>query len=128
MSRYPFVVTSPTFAPARVSTVLVATVVPCMTSVMSPGSMPACSQRRSMPFSTPTELSSGVEGTLAVWVVPAFSSTRRRSVKVPPTSTPSLSPCVSLMLPFAPFACLPPADPRPRVFRAIAGPSVPPVR
>ena len=31
----------------------------------------------------------GVDGVLARWVAPVSSSTRRRSVKVPPTSTPS---------------------------------------
>jgi hypothetical protein len=35
------------------------------------------------------EESSGVLGTLAVHIVPVFSLMRRRSVKVPPTSTPS---------------------------------------
>ena len=35
------------------------------------------------------DLKAGVLGTLAVHIVPVFSLIRRRSVKVPPTSTPS---------------------------------------
>jgi hypothetical protein len=52
--------------------------------------MPALRHTRSIPFKTPIDWSAGVLGTLAVNVRPEFSSTRNKSVKVPPTSTPSL--------------------------------------
>ncbi len=60
-----------------------------MTEAISAGSMPALSQTLLIPLKTPSEESSGVLGTFAVYNFPDFSSTRRRSVKVPPTSTPS---------------------------------------
>ena len=44
---------------------MVATVVPCMTWVITVGSMPAFLHTRSMPFSTPIDESWGVLGTLA---------------------------------------------------------------
>ena len=76
-------------APVPVKIVLVATVVPCITEDISVGSIPALSQTLSIPLNTPIDESSGVLGTFAVYNWPVFSSTRRRSVKVPPTSTPS---------------------------------------
>src|SRR6185312_6868423 len=42
-----------------------------------------------MPTSTPTDWSAGVDGVLARWVAPVSSSMSKRSVNVPPTSTPS---------------------------------------
>jgi hypothetical protein len=47
-------------------------------------------QALAMPFNTPMEESSGVEGTLAVCTEPLYESMSNTSVKVPPTSTPSL--------------------------------------
>ena len=79
----------PTFAPVPVNIVLVATVVPCITDVILDGSTFAFLQTRFIPLNTPIDESSGVLGTLAVHIVPVFSLMRRRSVKVPPTSTPS---------------------------------------
>ncbi len=66
-----------------------ATVVPCSTWPISAGSTPASAQTLSMPASTPTDWSAGVEGVLARWVAPVSSSMSKRSVNVPPTSTPS---------------------------------------
>ncbi len=63
---YPAVVTKPTLAPRPVSTALVATVVPCITNLISDGSIPDSSQILATPFSTPIDESSGVDGTLAV--------------------------------------------------------------
>ena len=48
----------------------------------------AMSHTFATPFITPIEESAGVLGTFAVWMDPDFSSTRIRSVNVPPTSTP----------------------------------------
>src|SRR6266508_2698425 len=86
----PSVVIRPTFAPLPSSTALVATVVPCMMWVIAAGDTPARRQTLSMPASTPTEGSAGVEGTLVRTWRPVSSSKSKRSVKVPPTSTPSL--------------------------------------
>src|SRR5688572_25391612 len=86
----PCVVTSPTRAPFASSIAFVATVVPCMTKPRSPGSMPLSSQIRRTPTRTPSEGSAGVEGVFTRKRSPFSSSTRSRSVKVPPTSTPSL--------------------------------------
>ena len=55
----------PTRAPFPSRMVLVATVVPCITWVIEAGSTPALSHTRSMPLSTPTEESCGVDGTFA---------------------------------------------------------------
>ena len=51
--------------------------------------MPAAAHAWSMPRSTPTDWSSGVEEVLARNVAPVSSSISRMSVNVPPTSTPS---------------------------------------
>src|SRR5262249_60292227 len=52
---------------------------------------PASPQIRATPFSTPSDGSLGVDGVLTrCCALPASSLTRKRSVKVPPTSTPSL--------------------------------------
>jgi hypothetical protein len=69
---------------------LVATVVPCITWPIASGSTPALSHTRAIPFNTPTDESSGVEGTFAVYSAPLPVSTSSTSVNVPPTSTPSL--------------------------------------
>ena len=61
-----------------------------MTKFISLGSIPDCSQILDTPLSTPIDESSGVEGTLAVKVDPEDSSINKKSVNVPPTSTPSL--------------------------------------
>ena len=90
MLSYPWVVNKPTVAPFPVNTALVATVVPCITRLMSLGFIPDWSQIFDTPFKTPIDESSGVEGTFAVNVEPVFSSISRKSVNVPPTSTPSL--------------------------------------
>src|SRR5262245_61218095 len=84
----PWVVTRPTRAPLDSSTALVATVVPWTTLRSALGSMPASPQMRRTPASTPSDGSLGVDGVLTRhwrW----SSSTRNRSVNVPPTSTPS---------------------------------------
>jgi hypothetical protein len=60
-----------------------------MTSLISVGAIPDSSQMRATPLRTPMDESSGVEGTLAVKVAPLSSLSSRKSVKVPPTSTPS---------------------------------------
>ena len=80
----------PTFAPFPVRTALVATVVPCITCATSDKSISDWEQIRFIPSNTPIDESSGVEGTFAVYVCPLESSTKSKSVKVPPTSTPSL--------------------------------------
>ena len=86
----PFVVRSPTRAPFDSSTAFVATVVPWRMLRMSPTSAPASPAIRLTPVSTPCEGSDGVDGVLTRWSEPLSSWTSRRSVKVPPTSTPSL--------------------------------------
>ena len=88
VSSKPDVVMRPTLAPRPVRTALVATVVPCITNLISAGSMPDESQIFATPFSTPIDESSGVDGTFAVLVSPVSSFSRRKSVNVPPTSTP----------------------------------------
>src|SRR3954447_25318486 len=85
----PWVVMSPTRAPLDSSTALVATVVPWTTLPRSPGAMPAASQIRRTPVSTPRDGSDGVEGVFTRHCRWSPSSTRKRSVNVPPTSTPS---------------------------------------
>ena len=86
--RNPSVVTRPTRAPLPSRIALVATVVPCSTCAISRGSTPAAAQTFARPLITPSAWSAGVEGVLARHVRPVSSSTRSRSVKVPPTSTP----------------------------------------
>src|ERR1700722_982553 len=93
-SRWPSVVSRPTFAPLCSSSALVATVVPCtMRSVfsnnaasVSPNILANCSS----PAITPTDGSSGVEAIFASVEIPS-PSTATRSVKVPPTSMPMRS-------------------------------------
>src|SRR5688572_30794948 len=91
MSRWPSVVSRPTFAPLRSSRALVATVVPCtMRSVLrrSPSrSVPHSAASSPSPSSRPSDWSCGVEAHLAMTTRPV-SSTAARSVNVPPTSIP----------------------------------------
>ena len=63
--RNPAVVTRPTFAPLPSRIALVATVVPCSTWPTSASEVAAAAQAFSMPVSTPTDWSWGVEGVLA---------------------------------------------------------------
>src|SRR5579859_1732730 len=87
----PRVVISPTRAPFDSSTAFVATVVPCRMLRSSDTWIPAWSQMRAMPLSTPSDGSAGVEGVFTRYcALPLSSLTRKRSVNVPPTSTPSL--------------------------------------
>ena len=87
----PSVVISPTRAPFDSSTAFVATVVPWRMLRTSATPMPASSQMRRTPVSTPCDGSAGVDGVLTRnCAPPSESSTRKRSVNVPPTSTPSL--------------------------------------
>ena len=92
----PWVVIRPTLAPLPSRTALVATVVPCIICAISPGEMLAERQIFSIPASTPTDGSLGVDGVLARTCRPLSSSKRMRSVNVPPTSTPSLKDMKSL--------------------------------
>ncbi len=68
--RKPAVVTSPTRAPLPSRMALVAMVVPCSTSPISPAPTPAAAHTCSMPRSTPTDWSSGVDAVLARQVSP----------------------------------------------------------
>ncbi len=86
----PVVVSRPTRAPFDSSTAFVATVVPCRMLRMSATAMPASLQIRVTPVSTPFDWSAGVEGVLTRHCRPSSSLTRKTSVNVPPTSTPSL--------------------------------------
>src|SRR5207237_5597776 len=85
------VVIRPTRAPFDSSTALVATVVPCRMLRSSDTWIPASSQIRATPLMTPSDGSLGVDGVFTRnCALPLSSPTRKRSVKVPPTSTPSL--------------------------------------
>ncbi len=84
----PSVVIIPTSAPVWVSAMFVATVVPCRRLSIWERSTSAFSHSWRMPSTTPRAGSSGVEGTLSTVIRPDSSSTRIRSVNVPPTSTP----------------------------------------
>src|SRR6267143_7062288 len=90
-SRWPSVVSRPTFAPLRSISALVATVVPwTMRSVLASkpaGSVPHSPASRPRPSMRPSDWSRGVEAHLAMTTRPV-SSTAARSVKVPPTSIP----------------------------------------
>src|SRR5882724_5523281 len=90
-SRWPSVVSRPTFAPFRSSRPLVATVVPwTMRSVLASSprrSVPHSAASRPRPSMRPSDWSRGVDAHLAMTTRP-FSSTAARSVNVPPTSIP----------------------------------------
>src|SRR3990172_2326686 len=102
MSRWPSVVSMPTFAPLRSSSALVATVVPwTMRSVASSRerrSLASSTARRPRPSMTPMDGSSGVEADLAIVTRPS-RSTATRSVNVPPTSIPMRYTSAALSLP-----------------------------
>src|SRR2546428_9181644 len=90
-SRWPSVVSRPTFAPLRSSSGLGAGVVPwTMRWVLAsrPGrSVPPSPASRPRPSRRPSDWSRGVDAHLAMTTRPV-SSTAARSVKVPPTSIP----------------------------------------
>jgi hypothetical protein len=88
-SRNPSVVTSPVSTPFASRSAFVATVVPWETWLTSPGSTSALASIVSMPSIAPFQKSGGVVGTFSWKMVPASSSTSRRSVNVPPMSNPS---------------------------------------
>ena len=75
MSRYPSVVSIPTFAPVCSITMFVAIVVPWNTWSSVDGSAPASSASSFTPWIVPCEGSSGVVGSLCTRIVPASSST-----------------------------------------------------
>src|SRR5262245_15002765 len=86
-SPKPRVVTRPT-APTRRSTIaLVTKVVPCASEAQRPATRPTAAR----PSSTPPAGLAGVVGTLSDVIRPAESQATR-SVKVPPTSTPTRTP------------------------------------
>ena len=86
-SRKPLVVIRAVFAPRFSKTALVATVVPCATSLTVVPAASVVRSRCSIAFSTALSKSGGVEGTLWVQMFPLVSI-RTTSVKVPPTSAP----------------------------------------
>src|SRR5262249_48966313 len=91
-SRKPTVATNATLAPLRSSTALVATVEPCPRSSICARSMPEAVSAANAPMSGLR----GVLGTLVTTTLPP--STATRSVKVPPTSTPTRIALPSLEL------------------------------
>src|SRR5690348_597676 len=95
--RNPAVVTRPTRAPLPSRIALVATVVPCRTWPIASTEVEAAAQTFSMPVSTPTDWSCGVDWVLARYDAPLSSSINRMSVKVPPTSTPNRNRIPSLL-------------------------------
>src|SRR5262245_19910308 len=88
-SRKPAVVNNPVRAPLRSSSALVATVVPWETEVSAAGGTRARTSRPARPSTKARAGSAGVEGTFALWTSPVSSSTRTKSVKVPPVSMPT---------------------------------------
>src|SRR5262245_61010547 len=85
-SRKPRVVIRPTRAWVRSSIALVVVVVPCTIAASSRSATAVSSSAAS----TPKAWLSGVVGTFARRTSPVASSTRTRSVNVPPTSTPAI--------------------------------------
>ena len=83
-SRKPSVVTSAVRAPRRSRRAFVATVIPWANAAISPRSAASTTAM------TPSDWSSGVDGTFAVTTRPSTSAAR--SVNVPPTSTPRAAP------------------------------------
>src|SRR3990172_9613520 len=103
VSSKPLVVIRPTLQPLRVISALVATVLPCLKSVVRPSNSeistptaPAASLTASI---TPREKSSGVVDAFAVQTSPAPPSTTT-SVNVPPVSTPIMYCAFDAMLSF----------------------------
>ena len=88
MSRKPLVVMSPQRLSLRSKSALVVTVVPWMMAATSSNDAAAPSSAAS----TPADWFAGVDGTLASRTAPVSGSMRIRSVKVPPTSTPTIAP------------------------------------
>jgi hypothetical protein len=84
-SRNPRVVTSAEWAPLRVITAFVVTVVPWNSVVTSDGSMPSART----PSTTPRSKRGGVDGTFATRDSPV-SLTAKTSVNVPPVSQPTI--------------------------------------
>ncbi len=85
-SRKPAVVSSATRAPRRSSTALVPTVVPCTRRRTSALAMPSAAS----PARTASASWWGRDGTLVTTTRPVSASTAVRSVKVPPTSMPTM--------------------------------------
>src|SRR4030095_9634062 len=90
-SRCPSVVRSPTRAPLRSSSALVATVVPCTMRSVRASSVsrerPSSAASAPSPSTRPAEVSSGVDALFAITTCP-LASTAATSVNVPPTSIP----------------------------------------
>src|SRR6266508_4451844 len=86
-SRKPRVVMKPTGAPRRSTMALVTMVVPWASETQGP----VLGARAAIPSSTPSAGLAGVVGTLHDSIRPAGSHATR-SVNVPPTSTPILTP------------------------------------
>ena len=103
VSSNPLVVMNPTLTPLCVMRALVATVLPCLKSVVLPSSfdvsMPAVRAASSTASMTPREKSSGVVEALAVQTSPALLKTTT-SVNVPPVSTPIMYCAFDAMLSF----------------------------
>ncbi len=89
-SRKPAVVKKAIGGPVRSITMLVLTVVPCMTSTGSSASSGTRDKISSMPLLTALAKSGGVEGSLSVAMPPLAGAPRQavKSVKVPPMSMP----------------------------------------
>src|SRR3990172_698021 len=111
----PFVFSSPVRAPFLVNTAFVATVVPCTISSTRPrnssSSKSWCPAISFKPFRSPIDGSRGVESTLYTSHVPD-ESISKKSVNVPPTSTPILNVSTKLApLPRSPASLLVPELP-----------------
>ena len=91
-SRWPSVTSRPVAAPSISIIVLSAVVVPCTSASSaahsSAGAMSSVPASWASPFMTPSDWSSDVVGVLSSTSSPA-GVTQMRSVKVPPTSTPT---------------------------------------
>src|SRR3990172_5071534 len=66
--------------------------VPCARNATADGAIPSRVSRLSIPAAMPSDWSCGVEGRLKTHSAPRRGSRRQKSVKVPPTSTPSRIP------------------------------------
>ena len=102
VSRKPRVVMTPIFGPRRSSSVLVPTVVPCTIDCM-----PAAPPSAVSPLRKPSASSPRRDGTFAVRNVPLPESSRNRSVKVPPTSTPTMTPRLLMRIALRHGRCAP---------------------
>src|SRR5262249_2253695 len=101
VSSNPLVVMNPTLTPLCVIRALVATVLPCLKSVVLPSncavSTPATRAASSTASMTPREKSSGVVAAFAVQTSPVLLNTTT-SVNVPPVSTPIMYCAFDAML------------------------------